>query len=434
MRDRVQKLWATGKSSGWAAFDRKQRQKQCCEPDLPTEPYPHISGVVNSVLPLKGSERISNPPGKSFSRAVQTPAFSSLVLSNYETSSKGLMGSKSEGTGVIAKEVNLTPNLTPNLEKLKAVHSWADANLIEDILGAVNNDFDQAAVLLESMAATSSSEGIETINLRGQRSSSEDSIPNKKSVQELTAFENKSDLREMKSGLEDPIGSNQTGEASEGAHIEAMLSGSSTHSKSDPLVFPPIEPEWEEDDVYLTHRKDALKAIRSAAQHSRASSNAYLRGDHFSAKQLSQKAQGEWEAANVLNAKAAAEILSIRNSEVDVWKLDLHGLHASEAVHALQEHLRRIETNVPFKSPSPCRTVEPEAGGEQSNAVGIMKTQKKQAWQGPRVLQVITGTGKHSRGEAALPSAIRSFLIESGYRFDEARPGVIAVRPKFRYT
>ncbi|KAK9167801.1 hypothetical protein Scep_002992 [Stephania cephalantha] len=432
MRDRVQKLWASGKSSGWAAFDHKQRQKQCLEPDLPTEPYPHISGVVNSVRPLKGSEHISRALGKSFSRAVQTPAFPSLILSNYETSSKGLMGSNSEGTGVIAKEVNRTPNL----EKLKEVHSWADANLIEDILGAVNNDFDQASILLETMAATSSSEGVETIDLSGQRSPAEDSVLNKKAVQEFAALENKSNLREMKSVLEDCVDSNKTGEASEEARIEAMLSGSSTHSNSvpHPLVFAPIEPEWEEDDVYLTHRKHALKAIRSAAQHSRAASNAYLRGDHFSAKQLSQKAQGDWEVANMLNEKAAAEILSIRNSEVDVWKLDLHGLHASEAVRALQEHLRRIETNVPFNSPAPCRMVEPEAGLELSNSVGTMKTQKKQAWQGPRMLQVITGTGKHSRGEAALPSAIRSFLIENGYWFDEARPGVIAVRPKFRYT
>ncbi|RVX21450.1 hypothetical protein CK203_002323 [Vitis vinifera] len=44
-----------------------------------------------------------------------------------------------------------------------------------------------------------------------------------------------------------------------------------------------------------------------------------------------------------------------------------------------------------------------------------------------------TGRGNHSRGQAALPTAVRSFLNEHGYRFEEARPGVIAVRPKFRH-
>jgi hypothetical protein len=43
-----------------------------------------------------------------------------------------------------------------------------------------------------------------------------------------------------------------------------------------------------------------------------------------------------------------------------------------------------------------------------------------------------TGIGKHSKGQASLPAAVRGFLIENGYRFDELRPGVFNVRPKFR--
>nr|XP_016445660.1 PREDICTED: uncharacterized protein LOC107770840 [Nicotiana tabacum] len=35
--------------------------------------------------------------------------------------------------------------------------------------------------------------------------------------------------------------------------------------------------------------------------------------------------------------------------------------------------------------------------------------------QRPAFLEVITGKGTHSRGHAALPLAIRSFLIENGY-------------------
>ncbi|KAL4344813.1 hypothetical protein AHAS_Ahas11G0215900 [Arachis hypogaea] len=42
-----------------------------------------------------------------------------------------------------------------------------------------------------------------------------------------------------------------------------------------------IEPEWEEDDVYLSHRKDALKTMRLASRHSRAAADAFLRDKRF---------------------------------------------------------------------------------------------------------------------------------------------------------
>lgn len=93
---------------------------------------------------------------------------------------------------------------------------------------------------------------------------------------------------------------------------------------------------------------------RSASQHSRAATNAYLRKDHASAKYHSSRAQEQWLAAKMLNDKAANEILRSRNSKNGLWKLDLHGLHAAEAVQALQEHLLKIETrNASNRSLSP---------------------------------------------------------------------------------
>ncbi|MCI20244.1 smr protein/MutS2 C-terminal, partial [Trifolium medium] len=44
------------------------------------------------------------------------------------------------------------------------------------------------------------------------------------------------------------------------------------------------------------------------------------------------------------------------------------------------------------------------------------------------------GVGNHSRGQAALPTAVRSYLNENRYRFEETRPGVITVWPKFRQS
>lgn len=82
---------------------------------------------------------------------------------------------------------------------------------------------------------------------------------------------------------------------------------------------------------------------RAATRHSQAASKAFLRGDHATAKELSLKAQEERAAAEKLNNKAAEEIFRLRNSNNDIWKMDMHGLHASEAVAILERHLHMIE-------------------------------------------------------------------------------------------
>lgn len=53
--------------------------------------------------------------------------------------------------------------------------------------------------------------------------------------------------------------------------------------------------------------------------------------------------------AKAANAKAAKEILHVRNSDEDAWKLYLHGLHASKTGNILKEHLHGVETRVPVK-------------------------------------------------------------------------------------
>lgn len=148
--------------------------------------------------------------------------------------------------------------------------------------------------------------------------------------------------------------------------------------------------------------------------------------------------------AKRLNEKAAKEIMSIRNSKNDQWTLDLHGLHSAEAVTALQEHLSKIESHVPIDK-SRIVSCGPSLSGNccEIEKLGIRPPKSSK----PTSLQVITGNitpainssiwrfshcssfrckftvevinrftgrGNHSRGEAALPSAIRSFLIGNG--------------------
>ncbi|XP_043722888.1 uncharacterized protein LOC122670017 [Telopea speciosissima] len=259
------------------------------------------------------------------------------------------------------------------LEKLKELYGGADNSLTEDIVAAVNNNFDQASNPMKGMVTSSSS-------------SEED-----KSV----------DLAELK----------------------AVIRGCLDDMKSE-LMSLPAEPVREEDDVYLTHRKDAIRVVRSASQYTLAAKNAFLRGDHFSAQQLSLKAQEEWRLAKQLNASAAEEILTITNRKNNIWKLDLHGLHACEAVHALQKHLQKIETQMPLNCAVPLKKVKPKVGivcpplvethsckGMELKADVQNYTLSSRRW---AILEVITGKGNHSRRKPVLPSTIRSFLLENG--------------------
>uniref|UniRef100_A0A1D1ZG18 Smr domain-containing protein YPL199C n=1 Tax=Anthurium amnicola TaxID=1678845 RepID=A0A1D1ZG18_9ARAE len=397
-----------GKSPGWAAFDHKQRKKEYTEHGHDVDPFPPVSKVQGPKPPMN-----HQPPTRSFSSVVRPPMdFPSIVhcvkVGNLDDSHNR------ESNDVVSDQISMETNAMTSIKILKSLNVWADESLIEDILAAVNNNEEQASALLKAMVSNDFSK--EDMELKEPSTVLKDHISN-----DYYIFPDQRIYMDNQSA-DDPW-----------KKLASMN-----------LLSAPVEPEWEVDDVYLSCRKDPIRMMRLASQHSRAASNAFQRGDHHSAHQLSLKARGEWISAEKLNAKAAEQILRIRNCNNDVWKLDLHGLHASEAVNALKEHLHRIETHVPAKhsvSADGMHKLEKEARCDPSLATdsGLdmeIPSSKPQAFiqQRHTVLHVITGNGNHSKGQAALPTAVRSFLIDNGYRFDDVRTGVIAVRPKFRHS
>lgn len=169
----------------------------------------------------------------------------------------------------------------------------------------------------------------------------------------------------------------------------------------------------------------------------RKAANAYFAGNHSAAKSFSQQARERRAAAEELNAKAAEAIFRVRNpidaqGDGHVWGLDLHGLHASEAVQAVQHRLAQLERMIAlhasggvFAAASTSRSSSTAAATDDSGPMKIATTTFLQ-----RPLKVITGVGTHSRGGASIPSAVKNYLLWNEYRFTEPRAGVLAVHPK----
>ncbi|XP_062007091.1 uncharacterized protein LOC133724393 [Rosa rugosa] len=422
------------KSRGWAAFDLKQRQKKGLEPQIDKDPFPPIAPTITSLHPCENALRNNEVPSKPFSSVFLSSAHVVSLAENRD-------GKRSLLDGNSSRKHTSMEDQRSSIKKIKDLYSWADDSLVEDIMAAVDNDITKASNLLKTMVSPSRSEENKETNISKIDSSSDASLSDKTRDKSFPS-ESAADIAGLSSTIEKCLKENNIEWLNDNDLYGPKLSNGTGNVKltTGSLESVPIEPEWEEDDVYLRIRKDALRMMRSASQHSKAATNAFVRGDHYSAQQYSIKAREEWLAAECLNNKAAKEILSIRNSKNDVWKLDLHGLHASEAIHALQEHLEKIERKILSNDLVSPNRVNMESNIKRSSveSFSCMDTEKLDQLQAssrqrPTSLQVITGIGNHSRGHAALPTAVRSFLSENGYRFEELRPGVITVRPKFRH-
>ncbi|XP_031257003.1 uncharacterized protein LOC116115006 isoform X1 [Pistacia vera] len=429
------------KSCGWAAFDVKQRQKQGLEPEIDKDPYPPFTSTLIPLCTCESITKTNGLPMKPFA-SVLLPSVDFPTLTENKDCQKFIQTGDSDSRRKPDIKVIYENNHDSILKQLKLLYPWADSSLIEDILVAADNNIEKASTLLKGMVSSSSSE--ENMETRiAELSSMSDDFPCENMTEESSFLRKTLDLTNLTSTTEDSIKDNHKEPTYAQASCGIKLSDNDADMKSilEKLSSLPIEPEWEEDDVYLIHRKDALKMMRSASQHSKAADNAFLRGDHFSAQEHSLKARKEWLIAEKLNSKAAKEILNIRNSDNDMWKLDLHGLHATEAVQALQERLQQIKMPVEMNCSVSPRKVKAKNGVvhtsslESFSCMDMEDENKQQAScrQIRKPLQVITGVGNHSRGEAALPTAVRSFLSENRYRFEETRPGVITVRPKFHH-
>lgn len=243
--------WDRGQSSGWTAFDLKQRNKNNLESEVGKDPFPPI-GSSGSTRHGDKLVKKNHVPPKPFS-SVLLPTKNFPNLKEGGNSHKAMLGSDSGGKycGTTSQEdVNLAT------KKLKEQHPWAEHSLIEDILSAVNNNVDKASALLETMAFAANFE--ERKVLSDARPTISDDITCEVKTDESLTLETVKDDIAFHSSLVNHLQDNKE-------HLENRNASSDVGNlkcKMDLLNSVPVEPEWEDDDIYISHRKDALKTMR----------------------------------------------------------------------------------------------------------------------------------------------------------------------------
>lgn len=269
---------AKGQSSGWAAFDLKQRQKPGLESEVDKDPFPAISRAPDSLQLGEKLLRNKHIPVKSFS-SVLLPSKNFPALKENGNSKTTMSGCDSSG-----KYCSAIPpeDVTSAIKKLGEQHHWAESNLIEDVLAAVNNDVTKASTLLETMGSSFELEKLkfDSSVILGEHKvasvvkskSDESTIPRPTTLHDVPLdekpdrslfSENLGDLTLFSSSPSDhpkennkDLGDGKTSPSERFSHYDNLRCNAGL------LNSVPVEPEWVEDDVYISHRMNALRTMR----------------------------------------------------------------------------------------------------------------------------------------------------------------------------
>ncbi|XP_061374863.1 polyadenylate-binding protein-interacting protein 7-like [Gastrolobium bilobum] len=161
-------------------------------------------------------------------------------------------------------------------------------------------------------------------------------------------------------------------------------------------------------NMYSEVREEARDHARLRNAYFEQARQAYLIGNKALAKELSVKGQQHNMHMKAAHGKAQESIYRQRNPVAPEMQgngrghdrmIDLHGLHASEAIHVLKHELSVLKSTA------------------------LATEQRLQVY-------ICVGTGHHTRGSrtpARLPVTVQHFLLEEGLNFTEPQPGLLRV-------
>lgn len=268
------------KTSGWAAFVQKERQKQQgLEPKLDEDPFPPVlvPNTLSTHPPYKAKNTGTVWEKPYTSVLLPSPNSASLDQSKGSNSKQLSVGNfnSSQGNNVFKKGDNVDL-----YKKIKELHSWADEDLIKDVMAGVNYEFDQAIMLLEAMVSPHQTHVLhkdletEKADTKKVLNTVEASAPfvqkpkEEKDKQcaefnEGDSFREDMHVEDLSHALNNCLDISNKDLINVSSACGDKLPGSASLGI---FRFVPIEPEyWEEDDIYLTQRKDAMRMMRLIA-------------------------------------------------------------------------------------------------------------------------------------------------------------------------
>jgi len=143
------------------------------------------------------------------------------------------------------------------------------------------------------------------------------------------------------------------------------------------------------------YQEEAQLHANLRLQYFRQAALAYMSGNGALANELSSKGRYHGNMVKDLHKQLYSKLFTNSVQRVDsVMTVDFHGLFVKEAIEVLEEVVQM---------------------GKESN--------------GPKLLSIITGVGKHSEGrKARIKPAVTSWLRENGFKFNESNAGTIVVQ------
>lgn len=238
-----------GKTSGWTAFHLEQRRKMGLEPEASTESFPPVSSSVSKNI--QNIALLEMPFRSVLQNSDNFPSRNSHVnLSKKQLSVGSSITSMS--TAELVNEYKCGRDHNNDLHKiLKEIHPWADGSLIKDVLAGTDNNVCKASALLEEMVSLEENyKRCKDFENKDLKLIAEEGVVGRNDL----LSDRNMDLAELTCLLQDGLKSNNS-EFNHECDTDLKILQNS-------LKCSTIEPEWEEDDVYLIHRKEALKKTR----------------------------------------------------------------------------------------------------------------------------------------------------------------------------
>lgn len=349
--------------------------------------FPSLGGVADALPSYTTDTAVTEPePNKQSSWSSPRPKHNDQQARNAHAAPGGGVkysaalspGKPQHRDSDLSKGLAMSDSELAAITSLLSIHPWAEPGLARAVLAAVNHNKAAADLLLREMEQHQAPSG----------SDSDEDSANHIIPPETSASEPAGEQKALSRFGQRQTPAPKTLKAPAPPVARASFRKCNKQSVDEGLA---------DEDLYYKHRKEALKLSKAWRKKLHQAANAFA-GSHYSGGEaLANEAHQMRLKALAAHAEAAQKIEHDNNAGrgLSQFDLDLHGLHAIEAVEALDRRLLSL--------------------GQLQHHSQASK------------LRVIVGRGNNSSGgEASLPRVVESHLLQRNMSYI-AGQGIITV-------